>query len=198
MTSTRASTSYASRSTRTSLTSNYNYGSTAQPQTPKTSKSIARPRPRAATSTFGGSGDQQIICAIIESRGISPTIGLAFINLSTTEAVLCQIADSQTYTRTLHKLHMLEPSEIIVSNTATGFSKSKLLQVLEKNLDFVCSITAVPRGYWEEGRGNQCIEQLAFKDDVEAIKVSAGGNYFAICCLAAVNNKTCFLLESNH
>ena len=145
----------------------------------------SRTRAKTAISTLGGSGDQQIICAITESRGISPTVGLAFVNLSTTEAVLCQIADNQTYVRTLHKLHILEPSEIFIPNTAAGPTKSKLVQVLETNLDFEAPLTPLSRRYWDETSGNEYIEQLAFVEDVEAIKVSIGGNYFATCCLAA-------------
>ena len=153
-----------------------------------TGVSRTRTIPRTAISTVGGSGDQQIVCAITESRGISPTVGLAFVNLSTTEAVLCQIADNQTYVRTLHKLHVLEPSEILVPSTSITPVKSKLLQILDTNLDFDPPITPLSRGYWDETSGNQYIQQLAFKDDVEAIMVSVGGNYFATCCLAAASN----------
>ncbi|KAI4146782.1 MAG: hypothetical protein LQ340_005811 [Diploschistes diacapsis] len=149
--------------------------------------SISRPKTRARTtiSTLGGSGDQQIVCAIAESRGISPTVGLAFVNLSTTEAVLCQIADNQTYVRTLHKLHVLEPTDILLPNSATSPVKSKLFQVLETNLDFDAPLTSITRRYWDETAGSQYIERMAFKEDVEAIKVSVGGNYFATCCLSA-------------
>ncbi|KAI4126757.1 MAG: hypothetical protein LQ347_004842 [Umbilicaria vellea] len=42
------------------------------------------------------------------------------------------------------------------------------------------------RRYWSETTGVEYIQQLAFKQDVEAIKVSIGGNYFATCCIAAV------------
>ena len=179
--STRSSTSKNVGAT----TSQY-FGSTSSPSE-ITSSSLGRPktRTRTAISTLGGSGDQQIVCAITESRGISPTVGLAFVNLSTTEAVLSQIADSQTYVRTLHKLRVLEPSEIFVPNTAVAPAKSKLIQILESNLDFEAPMTPLSRRYWDEGAGNDYIEQLAFKEDVEAIKVSVGGNYFATCCLAA-------------
>lgn len=47
---------------------------------------------------------QDIICAVGESRGISPTVGLAFVNVSTSEAVLYQICDSQTYLKLSIKL----------------------------------------------------------------------------------------------
>lgn len=159
---------------------------TTRPRTVRLSTGRPRTRTKTALSTIGGSGDQQIICAITESRGVSPTVGLAFINLSTMEAVLCQIVDSQTYARTLHKLRVLEPSEILVPDTALAPTKSKLLQVLEANLDVDAPIQPIHRKYFSETSGLEYVQRLAFKEDVEAIKVSVDGNFFATCCLAAV------------
>ena len=139
-------------------------------------------RPRTATSTVAG--DQQIICAVSESRGISPVVGLAFVNLSTAEACLCQISDIQTFPRTLQKLQVYDPSEILFMNTATN-PKSRLLSLVELNLD--ARITCVERKFWTEIAGMEYIQQLAFKQDVQAIKLAVDGNYYAICCLAAVS-----------
>ena len=141
-------------------------------------------RPKTAASTIGGSRDQQIICAISESRGISPVVGLAFINLTTTEAVLCQISDNQTYARTIHKLAVYDPSEILFMTTAAQ-PKSKLFSIVEINLPHL-RVTVIDRRYWTETTGIEYIQQLAFSQDVEAIKVSVGGNFYATCCIAAV------------
>ena len=181
-------------SSYTSATTPYSSGPQNGRATPRPSTSMSRPttsrsrnRPRTATSTTGG-GDQQIICAISESRGLSPIVGLAFVNLSTTEAVLCQISDTQTYSRTIHKLCVYEPTELLFMNTAAQ-SSSKLYtilhdSVLENNLRI--RITTIDRKYWAETTGIEYIQRLAFKQDVEAIKVSLEGNYYATCCFAAV------------
>ena len=158
--------------------------------TPSTSISRAttgRPRtgrPRTAASTIGG--DQQIICAISESRGLSPIVGLAFVNLSTTEAVLCQISDNQTYVKTLHKLFCLEPTEVLIMSTAAQ-PKSKLYSFIESNLSHI-HINPIDRKYWAETTGMDYIQQLAFRQDLEALKVAVEGNYYAICCIAAVGS----------
>ena len=134
----------------------------------------------AATSVAG----QDIICAISESRGISPTVGLAFVNLSTSEAVLCQICDSQTYAGTIHKLAVFDPTEILFMNTAKE-PQSKLYSIVEENLPDL-RITTIDRRYWSEKTGHEYVQQLAFQDEIESINVFLGGNYFAACCLAAV------------
>lgn len=152
---------------------------TARPSTGRRSR---------AGSTIGGGESQKIICAISEARGISPTVGLAFVNISTGEAVISQICDNQFYARTLNKLQVFDPSEIlIVSTSGPPNPKSKMFQVVEENI-LGARILTVDRKYWSEIAGLDYIQQLAFLEDVEAIKVAIGGNYFATCCFAAVGH----------
>ncbi|EER36889.1 DNA mismatch repair protein [Histoplasma capsulatum H143] len=141
--------------------------------------------PRTARPTTAGTSvaSQEIICAISESRGISPTVGLAFVNFSTSEAVLCQICDSQTYARTIHKLAVFDPTEILFMKTARE-PRSKLYSIVEENLPQL-TVTSIDRRFWAESAGHEYVEQLAFRDDLESIKMSLEGNYFATCCLAA-------------
>lgn len=143
-------------------------------------------RPRTAVSTFGVES-QKIICAVSESRGIAPTVGLAFVNLDTGEAILSQICDSQTYVRTIHKLAVFAPSQILLVDTSAQ-QESKLFSIIEENLvDLNSSIMLLGRQYWAEIAGLEYIQQLAFIQDVESIKISLSGNYFAVCCFAAVS-----------
>ena len=182
---------------RSTMSTNYgsfpNYlhdeSTNSRPFTGYTTSARTKTRPRTAVSTLGGHGDQNIICAITESRGISPTVGLAFVNVSTTESVLCQIVDNQTYVRTIHKLKVFDPTEILFPSTAAQ-PKSKLYSIVEVNVPGI-TITVIDRRYWAETTGAEYIVQLAFKEDVEAIKVSIGGNFFATCCIAAVRGICC-------
>ena len=145
-----------------------------------TSRSKGRPRTAASTIT----GDQQIICAISESRGLSPVVGLAFVNVSTAEAVLCQISDNQTYPKTEHKLFVFQPTEILFMTTAAQ-PESKLYSIVKSNLPHI-RVTVIDRKYWAETTGMDYMQQLALTQDLEALKVSVEGNYYAICCFAAV------------
>jgi len=181
--SSRASTSY------TSATTAYPSYPEDESTTPHSSTGMSRAatgrprtRPKTAASTAGG--DQQIICAISESRGLSPIVGLAFVNLSTTEAVLCQISDNQTYVKTEHKLAVFEPTEILFMTTAAQ-PETKLYSVIKANLPHI-RVTVIDRKYWAETTGMDYIRQLALKEDLEALRVSVEGNYYAICCFAAV------------
>ncbi|KAH8770262.1 DNA mismatch repair protein-like protein MutS [Hyaloscypha finlandica] len=193
----RPSTSFSYASTsRTSYQNGYStsaslptYGrrpSTAGPSIirPSTARPSTGRRSRAG-SIIGGRDAQQIICAVSEARGISPTVGLAFVNISTGEAVLSQICDSQFYVRTLNKLQIFDPTEILIISTAGPPNpKSKMYQVIEENIPGARIIT-IDRKYWSETAGLEYIDQFAFSEDVQAIKVAIGGNYFATCCFAA-------------
>ncbi|KAF3044696.1 MutS protein msh4 [Didymella heteroderae] len=152
---------------------------------PSTSYTSASTSYGTGASTIARVESQQVICAVAESRGVAPTVGLAFVNVDTGEAVLCQINDSQTYVRTIHKLKVYGPSEILIVATASS-PKSKLFSIIEENLEDICSkITLLDRRYWADSTGYEYIQSLAFKEDIEAIKISVQGNYYSICCIAA-------------
>lgn len=194
--SARPSTSYSYLSASTSYLSKDEPTQTSKSGTsqtrktrPGTVRSDGRTRAKGHTAlSTAASKDQQIICAISESRGISPIVGLAFVNITNTEAVLCQISDSQTYVRTIHKLWVFQPTEILFMTTAAQ-PKSKMFSIIEANLPpYLPSsrVMIIDRKYWSENAGIDYIQKLAFKQDVEAIKVSVGGNFYATCCIAAV------------
>lgn len=185
-----------SQSTSASTTYGYPYGDSTTTSRPGTRRfGTGRPstaRPKTIASTIARVEVQQVVCAIAESRGISPTVGLAFVNLDTGEAVLCQICDSQTYVRTIHKLKVYGPTEILVMSTAAS-PKSKLFSIVEENLEDIGSkLTLFDRRYWAESTGYEYIQSLAFREDVEAIKISVTGNYYAVCCIAAVSSSLSF------
>ena len=121
-----------------------------------------------------------------ESRGVSPTVGLVFVNLDTGEAALSQINDSQTYVRTLNKLMVYGPSRILIPNTAADPPSTLYMLIRDNELDIGCRTDPIDRRYFAETTGLEYIRQLAFAPDVEAISTAIGSNYWAVCGFAAV------------
>lgn len=163
------------------------YDSLARTATPAYS-TVSTPSGRRsrAASSLGGGEVSQIICAVSEARGITPSVGIAFINVSTGEAVLSQICDNQSYVKTTHKLTVFEPSRILIVSTACPPSpKSCLYSTLEEELPGI-PIIPLNRKYWSETAGLDFIQALAFKKDIEAIKVAIEGNFYATCSFSAV------------
>ncbi|OQE41953.1 hypothetical protein PENCOP_c004G03976 [Penicillium coprophilum] len=149
---------------------------------PSASRGTSRHPTARPTTTATSVAAQDIICAVSESRGVSSTIGLAFVNLATAEAVLCQICDSQTYVKTIIKIGVFEPSEILFMNTA---KESKLRYIIQENLPDPI-FTFLDRRWWSEKTGHDYVDRLAFPEEVDSLKVTLGGNYFAACCFGAV------------
>jgi DNA mismatch repair protein MSH4 len=137
---------------------------------------------KTGTSTFDG---QQIVCGVIESRGVSPTVGLAALNLDTCEAMLCQISDNQSYVRTLQKLRVSEPSVVLVPAYGNN-SSSTLHRSIAEALGEEVPLEEVEHRFFSEAAGLDYIKQYSLAEDVAAMKHSASGNFYAVCCFAAV------------
>lgn len=149
---------------------------------PTVSRCTGRLPTARPTTTAASVAAQDIICAVSESRGVSSTVGLAFVNLATAETVLCQICDSQTYVKTIIKIGVFEPSEILFMNSA---KESKLRYIIQENLPDPI-FTFLDRRWWSEKTALEYMDRLAFPEEVDSLRVTLGGNYFAACCWAAV------------
>ncbi|KAJ5104169.1 hypothetical protein N7532_004698 [Penicillium argentinense] len=148
---------------------------------PLTSKATSRHPTARPTTTATSVVGQDIICAVSESRGVSSIVGLAFVNLATAEVVLCQICDSQIYEKTVTKIGVFEPNEILFMNTAR---ESKLCYILQENLPEP-TFTFMDRKLWSDKTGLEYLDRLAFRDEVDSLKVILISNYFTACCFAA-------------
>ncbi|PKC07476.1 hypothetical protein RhiirA5_418180 [Rhizophagus irregularis] len=112
--------------------------------------SLPTRRPKtSASACIGGRDNHSFVVAMIEGRGVATEVGMCFIDLRTSECILSQIADSQTYVKTLHKLNLYNPVEIILSVTAIEPSKSKLCKILEDNMP-MASIIPIGRKYFND------------------------------------------------
>lgn len=147
-------------------------------------------RSRAASSLAGSEGNQ-VVCAVSEARGIGQTVGVAFINISTGEALLSQICDTQSYVRTIHKLKVFGPSRILIISTACPPNpKSNLRSTIEEELPWI-TIIPLDRKYWSETAGLEFIQALAFKQDIEAIRIAIQGNFYATSSFSAASLTEC-------
>ncbi|KHN94077.1 DNA mismatch repair protein MutS, C-terminal domain protein [Metarhizium album ARSEF 1941] len=134
---------------------------------------------------LGASDQQTIICAVAESRGISPSIGIALVNITLGEAILSQICDNQSYVKTIHKLQIAIASRIVLMSTACPPNKDSVLYSLIDELIPDADIEMLDRSAWSEIDGLEYIENLAFKSDIDPMKVATQGKYYCIGSLAA-------------
>jgi DNA mismatch repair protein MSH4 len=149
------------------------------PTRPRTRPAV---RPRTGISTVN---NQELICAINESRGVTPVVGIAILNLHTCEVLLTQINDNSTYNRTVQKLGVYQPQLIIFPDDSNSAANELYLRI-EEEFEDVSRIEPLHRQYFTEVSGLELIQQLAGEGDFEAMKASVSSIYFAVCCFAAV------------
>ncbi|KAF5611512.1 DNA mismatch repair MSH4 [Fusarium subglutinans] len=159
--------------------------STVRPGSRPGTASGRKSRNGTASSILGLSEAQTIVCAVSEARGVSPAVGIAFVNVSLGEAVISQICDNQSYVKTIHKIQLSAPSRILFMTTACPPNNPSSLFSLVQDLIPDVQIDALERSAWSETEGLEYIHNLAFKDDIEPLKVATQGKFYAICSLAA-------------
>ncbi|KAL7911829.1 muts domain V domain-containing protein [Trichoderma velutinum] len=154
--------------------------STSRPTTPS-----RRSRSEATPSILGQSDSHDVVCAVSEARGVTPTVGIATVNLSLGEVTLSQICDNQSYVRTIHKLQLACPSRIIFMPSACSPNEPSTFFSLVQRLIPEAEISSHDRSAWSESAGIDYIEHLAPEGDIGPIKVAIQGKYYAICCFSA-------------
>lgn len=139
-----------------------------------------------ATTASSMAGDSQVICAVCEGRGVSPFVGVAFLNISYGEAVVSQLCDNPSYVKTVHGMQLVDPSVILITPTTTG---QNTLCNLIRQFFTDATIHECDRAFWAEPQGQEYIDRLALEDDIPALKVAIEGKYYAVCAFSAVSIK---------
>lgn len=187
---TTESASVSSRMESPSVTNTSLTRSTQQPTSTLTTRSGTasgrRSRTTATPSAFGHSESRTIICAISEARGVSPSVGIAFVDISLGEVTLSQICDNQSYVKTIHKIQMMSPSQIVFMSTVCPPNPPSTLYSLVTDLIDDVPVNSFHRSAWSEIAGLDYLQQLAFESDVEPIKVAIQGKFYATTSFAAV------------
>ncbi|KAG5658576.1 hypothetical protein KAF25_010757 [Fusarium avenaceum] len=159
--------------------------STVRPASRPGTASGRKSRNGTASSILGLSETHSIVCAVSEARGVSPAVGVAFVNVSIGEVIISQICDNQSYVKTIHKIQLSAPSRILFMSTACPPNNPSTLFSLVQNLIPEAQIDALERSAWSETEGLEYIHNLAFKDDIEPLKVATKGKFYAISSFAA-------------
>lgn len=137
--------------------------------------------------------------ALLEGRGISREVGMAALDKDTGRVMLVQLADCQTYVKTLHQMHLHNPYLILVPDTFLSASDASLLPsgkrasatsfLVEFIREEFPSVPLEPMGrkYWNELSGMQFIDQLCVEDDERAGTLMAvRDKYFALSATSAL------------
>ncbi|KAH7312576.1 muts domain V-domain-containing protein [Stachybotrys elegans] len=159
---------------------------TSRPGTRPGTASGRKSRATTASSVLGISDAQNVVCAVSEARGVSPSVGVAFVDVSHGDVVLSQICDTQSYIKTIHKIQIACPSRIIFMATACPPHRPSVLYTLVNDMVETAQVLAFDRSAWSETAGLEYIQDHAFENDIESIKVAISGKFYATSSFAAV------------
>lgn len=177
-----------------------------RPRTAQSRSMTARP------TTAASAHEASYVVALLEGRGVSREVGLAALDKDTGSCVLVQIADCQTYVKTLHQLHLHPPLIILVPdtflltqdsafvNSASGASTGRrgkgsgsTLTATSLLVDYVreefpcAAIEPVGRKYWNDAGGLEFVMQLCLEDDERPATILAASNkYYALSSACAL------------
>ncbi|XP_068214215.1 mutS protein homolog 4-like [Palaemon carinicauda] len=155
--------------------------------------------PSSGHSRTPGSGCQRTpgeprpssIVAVVEGRGQARgEVGVASVDLRCPQLSLAQFSDTHTYTRTITKLAIFNPLEVIVASTAvpTDFSGRVggrgLVQVIQESLSET-SVTAVQRRYFNDTRGLAIVKHLA-SPECAYVERHISSKYYCLAAVAAL------------
>ncbi|KAF8641530.1 hypothetical protein AX16_009908 [Volvariella volvacea WC 439] len=167
----------------------------------------ARPttgRPVTAVSTRY---ESSYVVAVIEGRGIGREVGLAALDRDTGQVNLVQLADCQTYVKTLHQMHIHNPCLILVPDTSISNTDATAALISTSNtinsrrrqaMDSVLveymreefpnvHIEPIGRRFWNDVGGLDFVLQLCVEDDEHAGTLIAVTNkYYALCAACAL------------
>ncbi|KAI8145098.1 muts protein 4 [Fennellomyces sp. T-0311] len=143
-------------------------------------------RPRSVVvrpSTATGHRDNRIM-ALAEGRGVAAEVGVCLIHVTTGECILSQVSDSQSYARTLHKIHLNDPHKILIANTALEAGASQLYQLIEHHFPDT-GVIAVPRKYFNDDAGMKAIRDFGLSEDAAALLLGLSTKYYCLAAAAA-------------
>ncbi|KAF8060865.1 muts domain V-domain-containing protein [Lyophyllum atratum] len=192
-----ASTTYPSRPTTGLTTEHETSRPTTQGRRPWTAQSrptTARPLTAASVKHEGS-----YVIALLEGRGVAREVGMAALDKDTGKVMLVQLADCQTYVKTLHQMHLHSPSLILVPDTFLSASDhpsgtsgkravntSMLVEFIREEFPGV-PLEPIGRRYWNDSGGLEFILQLCVEDDERAGTILAVSNkYYALSATCAL------------
>ncbi|KAF1802621.1 muts domain V-domain-containing protein [Mucor lusitanicus] len=142
---------------------------------------------RRPTTAGTNSRPPKRIMAIAEGRGVAAEVGICVFDINSCEIELSQMADSQSFSRTLQSVNLNEPQKILMppyaeTSALSGSSRaSKLSVLLQQHYPHIPIIT-LPRKCFNDEKGKQYIVDFCMQEDVAGLLFGVSTKYF---CLAA-------------
>ncbi|SAL94820.1 hypothetical protein [Absidia glauca] len=153
----------------------------------------------AKASTYGGTQHTDLrgmatglltqnttVMAITEGCGVATEVGICYMHLPSGKCTLAQISDLSTFTKTMLKIYLANPSKVLVTRPPSE-PPTMLIQMIEKHFPQV-QLLPFPRKNFDDKDGLAYIQKFGFSENVVSLLRALSAKYY---CLAA----TCALFR---
>ena len=114
-----------------------------------------------------------VLFSIYECSKISDTkVGLCIIDFNLGIMNLFEFMDTQIYIRTIHKLHIFQPTEILLPSSSLSPYPSKLATLTRLNISETCKIRTSPPGFFNKKGGFDSIRRYMMDRHEESSKLT--------------------------
>ncbi|KAI8321237.1 hypothetical protein GQ54DRAFT_311961 [Martensiomyces pterosporus] len=99
------------------------------------------------------------LMVIAEGRAVSGEIAYCFFDLATSKCIICQFADTPSYSRTIYTVAAARPQMILVPR-AMAAGKSKAMVSIRRYLPWA-AVAALDRRWFNDTEGMQMLKAMA-------------------------------------
>ncbi|AET41145.1 MutS family protein MSH4 Ecym_7308 [Eremothecium cymbalariae DBVPG len=159
---------------------------------------------RKFVSTAPGApvAQEKVVCSIFESAKDADTrVGMCIINYTTGEMTISEFMDSQIFIRTLHKLQIHQPTEIILPSVSLSPKVSKLATLIKFNIPESVKVSEATVKYFNAKDGLKAVEHYGLFPHSEKVSCleEFTGKKFGLCATsAAARYVTQYSNETSH
>lgn len=119
-------------------------------------------RYNTSLENFNFNNNDVIVTAIFEiPNTLSTKVGMCTINYNTGELILSEFIDSQIFIRTIHKLQIYDPTDIVLPSTSLQSIRSKLTTILKFNTKDSVKLNEVNFKNFNAEKGLEAIEKYS-------------------------------------
>lgn len=123
------------------------------------------------TSIISNSPDRILCCIFEVSKDIGTRIGMCVINYNTGELILSDFMDSQIYIRTIHKIQVHQPTEILLPSSSLSPVVSKLTTIIKFNVSDTVKINETSVKYFNSSDGLTAISKYIMENDEKNLRI---------------------------
>ncbi|CCE62706.1 hypothetical protein TPHA_0D00620 [Tetrapisispora phaffii CBS 4417] len=127
---------------------------------------ITRTRSKRCQTGHLNKNNEKIFLTIFETpTDLNTRVGTCLVNYNTGEMILSDYLDSQIYIRTVNKIQLYEPTDILLPSYSLSPKMSKLATIIKFNINNSVNILEAPTKFFNPKEGSDILERSSINYD---------------------------------